>query len=96
MDDGGENVAFLRTQRGKIENNKHYRLSRSGEETMRGVINIVGGIAAIAGILVCVLAVAWRFTGDPIILGLEARTVFMGGIGLMVFYIVTKVACPKQ
>ncbi len=63
---------------------------------MRGAVNLVGGIAAIAGILVCVLAVIGRFSGDPIILGMEARTLFVGGIGLMVFFIVTKLACPKQ
>jgi hypothetical protein len=53
-------------------------------------IRIIGDIAALIGILVCLVAGAGRIAGQYHVFGFEAMTLFIGGTALMVFACLTK------
>jgi hypothetical protein len=54
------------------------------------LIGIAGNVAAIAGILLCVLAIAARMLGIYDIAGVDAIALFTVGVGLMVFACLAK------
>lgn len=58
---------------------------------MRELSNLLGNIAAVLGILVCLVAGGARLAGFFYIFNYEALTLFIGGTGLMVFACLAKV-----
>lgn len=50
---------------------------------MDKLIEMAGNIAAVLGILICIVSGLSRVTGNFYILGYEAMTLFIGGMGLM-------------
>lgn len=48
-------------------------------------IEFVANIAGVAGILLCLASGAVRVTGEYYVAGFEAMTLFVSGVGLMVF-----------
>jgi hypothetical protein len=54
------------------------------------LIGIVGDVAAVVGILVCVLSGAARLVGTYGIAGVGTAALFMFGIGIMVFACLAK------
>ena len=57
---------------------------------MRKLLGTVASVAGLVGALVCLLAGISRVTGGFHLGGFESMTVFIGGIGLMVFSVVLK------
>ena len=51
---------------------------------MHKLTEVAGNIAGIAGLLVCLVSGGTRVLGQFYLLGYEAMTLFVGGIGLMV------------
>jgi type IV secretory pathway VirB2 component (pilin) len=51
---------------------------------MKKVLGVVGHVAAVVGILICLVAGLARLAGSYHCLGFEAITLFIGGIALMV------------
>ena len=51
---------------------------------MEKMINTIGTILGIFGILVCVLAALSRVVGNHYVLGFESITLFIGGISVIV------------
>ncbi len=51
---------------------------------MRKLIAVAGNIAGVLGLLVCLVSGGARVLGQFYLLGYEAMTLFVGGIGLMV------------
>ena len=49
---------------------------------MRKLIEVAGDIAAVAGLLVCLISGGSRVMGQFYLLGYEAMTLLVGGIGL--------------
>ncbi|MDZ7752590.1 MAG: hypothetical protein U5S82_13195 [Gammaproteobacteria bacterium] len=58
---------------------------------MRELSNTLGNIAAILGILICLVSGGARVAGFYYIFNYEALTLFIGGTGLMVFACLAKV-----
>ena len=54
-------------------------------------IDVVGNIAAIAGILICAVAGLSRLAGAYYLLGFQTLTLFNGGIALMVMACLAKI-----
>jgi len=54
------------------------------------LIGISGNVAAVAGILLCVLTIAARTVGTYDIAGVDAISLFTVGIGVMVFACLAK------
>lgn len=50
---------------------------------MDKILEIIGNVAAVAGILTCLIAGVARIGGSYHLLGFEAVTLFIGGISLM-------------
>ena len=48
------------------------------------LIEIAGNVAGVVGLLVCLISGGTRVMGQFYLLGYEAMTLFVGGIGLMV------------
>ena len=51
---------------------------------MQKLFEVIGNIAVVAGLLLCLVAGGTRVMGQFYLLGYEAMTLFVGGIGLMV------------
>ena len=51
---------------------------------MNKVLDIVGNVAAVVGILACLVAGGGRLAGSFYLFGFEAATLFLGGIAIMV------------
>lgn len=51
---------------------------------MKSIIRIGGNVAAVLGILICLVAAIARMSGYHFFLGYEAMSLFIAGIGLMV------------
>ena len=50
---------------------------------MKATLNKLGTVSGIVGILICLVAVAGRFYGDPVFLGFQAINVFIVGIAFL-------------
>ena len=57
---------------------------------MNKLIGILGNVAAVAGILLCVLTIAARILGIYDIAGVDAISMFTVGTGVMVFACLAK------
>lgn len=57
---------------------------------MEQTIRVIGDIAAVVGIVVCLVAGLGRILGQYHVLGFEAMTLFVGGTALMVFACLAK------
>jgi hypothetical protein len=57
---------------------------------MKALLGIIGNVAAVAGVIVCLVAGGARLAGHYHVGHFEAMTLFMGGIGLMVFACLAK------
>ena len=57
---------------------------------MSKLIGIAGNVAAVAGILLCVLTIVARILGIYEIAGIDAISLFTVGIGVMVFACLAK------
>ncbi len=65
----------------------------------RALINQLGSLAGFTGMLVCLVAVVVRLTGQYFIAGLPLATVFLGGVGLVVsgcFLKLHFIACGRR
>jgi hypothetical protein len=62
----------------------------SRRKTMDKLILWTGNIAGLLGILLCAISGAGRLSGAYLLAGLEAGTLFLLGVGLMVFACLTK------
>ena len=51
---------------------------------MNGLLRLAGHIAAVFGVLICLITGLVRVGGQYYFLGFEAQTLFIGGIALMV------------
>jgi hypothetical protein len=58
---------------------------------MKAKLNLIGNVAALIGILVCLAAVIGRFVGAPQVGQFQAINVFIVGIGLMVLACLAKI-----
>ena len=58
---------------------------------MNKYIELIGNIAAITGILVCLAAGLIRMSGNYFIFGFETQTLFLASIAIMVFACLAKV-----
>lgn len=63
---------------------------------MKQLINIAGHAAGALGTLSCLVAGLARISGGFYIAGLESTTVFMVGVGLMVFACMLKIELLKS
>jgi hypothetical protein len=50
---------------------------------MKTMLNKLGSISGFVGILICLVAVAGRFYGQPTFLGFQATNVFIVGIAFL-------------
>ena len=57
---------------------------------MQKLIQVIGNIAGILGIAVCLVTGIMRLSGHAVVFGFEAFTLFVGGIALMVMACLTK------
>lgn len=57
---------------------------------MNRLLDLAGNVAAMLGILVCVLAGVARLTGSYYVFGYEAVTLFIAGMALMVMACLAK------
>jgi type IV secretory pathway VirB2 component (pilin) len=60
------------------------------EKTMNKLLDFTGNIAAVLGILICLVAGVTRLTGSYYVLGHDVITLFIGGIALMVMACLAK------
>lgn len=60
---------------------------------MEKSLDIIGTLLGIVGVLVCLLAGVFRFTGNYYLLGFETVTLFIGGIAIMVAACFAKLHC---
>ncbi len=51
---------------------------------MDKLVGLIGNVAALLGIIICLIAGIARMTGNYHVLGYESITLFTGGIALMV------------
>ena len=51
---------------------------------MEKIVDIVGTVLGVIGVLVCLLAGVSRFAGNYYLMGFETVTLFIGGISIMV------------
>ena len=58
---------------------------------MLKAIELLGYVAAVAGILLCAVAGIARISGHYLVGGYESMTLFNAGVGLMVFAVLVKV-----
>lgn len=58
---------------------------------MQNSIETIGNIAAVVGILLCGLAGLARLTGSFNLMDFDPITIFIGGVGIMVFAVLAKV-----
>jgi len=58
---------------------------------MNKYIELVGNIAAIIGVLICVAAGLVRLSGNYFVFGFETQTLFLVSIAIMVFACLVKV-----
>jgi len=63
---------------------------------MQQLFTLSGHIAAVLGILLCAAAGLARLSGSSYLAGFEATTLFMVGIGVMVFACVVKLEALSQ
>ena len=57
---------------------------------MQKLIQVIGNIAGILGIAVCLVTGIMRLSGHAVVFGFEAITLFIGGIALMVMACLVK------
>lgn len=57
---------------------------------MQRLIQTGGNIAAILGIAICLITGLMRLSGQAVVFGFEAITLFIGGIALMVMACLAK------
>ena len=57
---------------------------------MNHALQLVGNLAGVAGVVLCLFAGMVRLLGNYNILGYEVRTLFLGGIALMVMACLVK------
>ena len=57
---------------------------------MNKYVELIGNVAAITGILVCLAAGLIRLSGNYFIFGFETQTLFLGSIAIMVFACLAK------
>ncbi|MHC4910836.1 MAG: hypothetical protein ACYTF9_14095 [Planctomycetota bacterium] len=50
---------------------------------MRARLDPIGSALGILGMVICLVAVAGRFFGDPLVRGFEAIDIFIVGVGLI-------------
>ena len=60
---------------------------------MQKLLDYVGSAAGVVGMLLCAVAGFARITGEFYIGGYEATTLFIVGIGIMVFACMAKLQC---
>jgi len=60
------------------------RESRTLGEVMEQVVRIVGDIAAVVGLLLCLISGVARLMNQWVQFGFETQTLFLVGVGLMV------------
>lgn len=58
---------------------------------MNELLEAAGNIAAVLGVVICLVAGAARLAGNFYVFDFEGNTLFMGGIGLMVFACLVKI-----
>jgi len=63
---------------------------------MHKMIQVIGNIAGILGIAVCLITGIMRMSGHAIVFGFEAITLFIGGIALMVMACLAKLQTKKM
>jgi len=63
---------------------------------MQKFIQAVGNTAAILGIAICLITGMLRLSGQPVVFGFEAITLFIGGIALMVMACLTKLQAQQK
>jgi len=63
---------------------------------MQKFIQAVGNTAAILGITICLITGLLRLSGQPVVFGFEAITLFIGGIALMVMACLTKLQAQQK
>jgi type IV secretory pathway VirB2 component (pilin) len=63
---------------------------------MQKLIQTVGDIAAILGITICLVTGVMRLSGQGIVFGFEAITLFIGGIALMVMACLAKLYAQQE
>jgi hypothetical protein len=57
---------------------------------MNRILDFVGSVVALTGVLVCLVAGVVRLSGSFYVFGFEAQTLFLGGIALMVMACLAK------
>lgn len=57
---------------------------------MNQAVAWLGNAAAVVGVFLCAVAGLWRLGGNYWLGGMDSMTVFVGGIGLMVFACLAK------
>jgi hypothetical protein len=57
---------------------------------MNNLLGVLGNVAGIAGIVVCLFAGVTRLAGKYHVTGFETQTLFIGGMSLMVFACLVK------
>ena len=57
---------------------------------MREFLEVIAGAAALMGSVLCLIASSTLLTGKLWVLGLDPGSVFLGGIGLLVFACLAK------
>ena len=57
---------------------------------MNNYIELIGNIAAITGVVFCLVAGVLRLTGSYFVLGFETQTLFLVSIAIMVFACLVK------
>ena len=63
---------------------------------MQKLIQTVGDIAAILGITICLVTGVMRLSGQAVVFGFEAITLFIGGIALMVMACLAKLQVQQR
>ena len=63
---------------------------------MKKLIQTVGDIAAILGITICLVTGVMRLSGQAVVFGFEAITLFIGGVALMVMACLAKLQVQQR
>jgi hypothetical protein len=63
---------------------------------MQKVIHVAGDIAGILGVAICLVTGVLRLSGQPVVFGFEAITLFIGGIALMVMACLAKLQVRQR
>ena len=63
---------------------------------MEKIIKVIGNMAGILGITLCLVTGIMRLSGHAIVFGFEAITLFIGGIALMVMACLAKLQTQKM